>query len=84
MAVHLPTEKNKLTPSSSKELLNKWLRVYTNETHNKSGKPYPSNIIQSLLSGPEVFVSYEETRLRLDALIVVTVVFHHLYFIFYF
>uniref|UniRef100_A0A1X7TT57 DUF3504 domain-containing protein n=1 Tax=Amphimedon queenslandica TaxID=400682 RepID=A0A1X7TT57_AMPQE len=40
-----------ITPSCSKDLLNKWLCVYISETRNKSGELYPPSTIQSLLSG---------------------------------
>ena len=40
-----------LTPTCSKELLNKWLCVFINETRSKTGYPYPPKTIQSLLAG---------------------------------
>uniref|UniRef100_A0A1X7V8G3 Uncharacterized protein n=1 Tax=Amphimedon queenslandica TaxID=400682 RepID=A0A1X7V8G3_AMPQE len=43
--------KEVITPSCSKDLLNKWLCVYLSETRNKSGELYPPSTIQSLLSG---------------------------------
>ena len=40
-----------LTPTCSKEVLNKWLCVFINKTRSKTGDPYPPKMIQSLLAG---------------------------------
>ena len=40
-----------LTPSCSKEILNKWLCVYVLETRNHVGQPYPPKTVYSLLCG---------------------------------
>lgn len=40
-----------LTPSASKEDLNKYLTIYISETRNKNGDRYPPRTIHSLLSG---------------------------------
>ena len=40
-----------LTPTCSKEILNKWLCVFINETRSRTGDPYPPKTIQSLLAG---------------------------------
>lgn len=46
-----PCPESILTPSASKDDLNKYLTIYITETRNKNGDRYPPRTIQALLSG---------------------------------
>ena len=54
-----------LTPTCSKEVLNKWLRVFINETRNKTGDPYPPKRLRQTVSSSWYTSFHEDPKCKL-------------------